>query len=385
MIKVRALLFSGVAVAIWIFVSIVIVRPLIVSAYNGQSLPFLNGIISGQAKYPVEHYLAIWNNIVWQVTLATLGLIGFLIVISWFKCSATAQRCLRRCLHASWVLGAALIALNVAGLIPSLRQQLVHDAGFGSPANEYAELTPDQAMKAIRLTAAIPDESERVTHLTKIVHDATAHLWFDEFPFDQPNVVDDLYMRIPWWENWILYALGRLYPGEYGMYEFEDPNRALERGFGYCSQVSFILHRLLHRQGIDAEVISFPRHVVVEAHLADRSILADPDFGLTLPGGVVWASANTSEVAALYSEHVHANGWSRSDADTLGEFVANIFAKNEAQVYGRDSRAQKEERFYQLKWWIPFCLVGLPAILFKISAIRRRTRVSDSTLATLDR
>ena len=44
------------------------------SAYRGDSLPFLDDIISGQAVPPAEHYLAAWGKISWRM-LAVVGLI----------------------------------------------------------------------------------------------------------------------------------------------------------------------------------------------------------------------------------------------------------------------------------------------------------------------
>ena len=62
---------------LWIIFSNFVVPPLIASAYRGESLPLLNGIISGQAIHPVEYYLASWETLSWRVLgmLVVLGLI----------------------------------------------------------------------------------------------------------------------------------------------------------------------------------------------------------------------------------------------------------------------------------------------------------------------
>lgn len=67
-----------IAVALlWILVSRFVVPALIASAYRGESLPFLNSIISGQAIHPVEHYLAAWQKMSWRVLgmMLVVGLI----------------------------------------------------------------------------------------------------------------------------------------------------------------------------------------------------------------------------------------------------------------------------------------------------------------------
>ena len=64
-----------VIVASWVIFSQLIVPSIIENAYRGESLPFLNDIISGQAIHPVEHYLASWETISWRL-LGVLSLIG---------------------------------------------------------------------------------------------------------------------------------------------------------------------------------------------------------------------------------------------------------------------------------------------------------------------
>ncbi len=63
--------------SLWILVSRFVVPAIIESAYRGETLPFLNNLISGQAVYPVEHYLAAWATISWRV-LGMLFVFGLL-------------------------------------------------------------------------------------------------------------------------------------------------------------------------------------------------------------------------------------------------------------------------------------------------------------------
>lgn len=63
--------------SVWIIFSRFVIPALIGSAYRGESLPFLNSIISGQAMHPVENYLASWENVSWRIfgMLLVIGLI----------------------------------------------------------------------------------------------------------------------------------------------------------------------------------------------------------------------------------------------------------------------------------------------------------------------
>lgn len=72
-------LFGGVIsfALLWFVFSWLVVPGIIESAYRGESLPFLNSIISGQGIHPVESYLAAWEAITWRV-LGMLILIGLI-------------------------------------------------------------------------------------------------------------------------------------------------------------------------------------------------------------------------------------------------------------------------------------------------------------------
>ncbi len=52
---------------LWIVFSFLVVPAVIESVYRGESLAFLNSIVSGQAVHPVEVYLDSWEVISWRV------------------------------------------------------------------------------------------------------------------------------------------------------------------------------------------------------------------------------------------------------------------------------------------------------------------------------
>ena len=62
--RIRLLLvFICVSALLWIAFAKLVVPPLIESAYRGESLPFLNGLIKGQQVNPVGYYLEKWDTI----------------------------------------------------------------------------------------------------------------------------------------------------------------------------------------------------------------------------------------------------------------------------------------------------------------------------------
>jgi hypothetical protein len=59
-------------VVVWILAGRLLIPLLMESAYHGTSLGMFNSLISGQAIHPVEHYLAVWDRIYWEVLIVIL-------------------------------------------------------------------------------------------------------------------------------------------------------------------------------------------------------------------------------------------------------------------------------------------------------------------------
>jgi hypothetical protein len=71
------LVLMGVSL-VWVIFAKLIVPPVIESAYRGESWPFLNRMIHGQAVHSVHFYLQLWD----RVTIAGLvSSLGFLLIV----------------------------------------------------------------------------------------------------------------------------------------------------------------------------------------------------------------------------------------------------------------------------------------------------------------
>ena len=68
------LLVCGVVAGLWLAFALVVVPPIIESAYRGESLPVLNGMIQGQHVNPITYYLQKWNRITVSVLVSWVGL-----------------------------------------------------------------------------------------------------------------------------------------------------------------------------------------------------------------------------------------------------------------------------------------------------------------------
>ena len=67
------LLVCGVVAVLWLAFALVVVPPTIESAYRGESLPVLNGMIQGQHVNPVTYYLQKWNRITVSLLVSWVG------------------------------------------------------------------------------------------------------------------------------------------------------------------------------------------------------------------------------------------------------------------------------------------------------------------------
>jgi predicted DCC family thiol-disulfide oxidoreductase YuxK len=76
------LVLMGFSLGLWIVFGKLVVPPVIESAYRGDSWPFLNGIISGQAVHPVRHYLQVWDRVALGYLVSTLGFLLIMLVAS---------------------------------------------------------------------------------------------------------------------------------------------------------------------------------------------------------------------------------------------------------------------------------------------------------------
>ncbi|HBM90550.1 MAG TPA: hypothetical protein DD400_01535 [Rhodospirillaceae bacterium] len=94
----------------------------------------------------------------------------------------------------------------------------------------------------------------------------------------QPS--DAIYTRVSPWDNYLLWGYSFL-PGHehFAQYEFAIPQKTIDRGYGFCSQVARMVYYILHDQGIKATVKHHPNHVIVAV---DEGII-DANYGVFVP------------------------------------------------------------------------------------------------------
>ena len=254
------------------------------------------------------------------------------------------------------IAGIALLSLNVAGLFLSLRNPEILDEKNVFFKNDISLGLEDVEREIVRR----PGEGDEhyALRMNRVVNQGLARYWSEEG-------IDKYHLRVPLWENYILYFKSLTDPERFLKYEFIDPGKALERGVGLCSQHAMILKGLLDQNGIETSIVPLDGHVVTRVKTAEnRWIVADPDHGVIIPHDIYEIMDNPSLVRPFY-EDVRDNysNPDRPDLASIGERMAAIYGPVGNYVLP-DLRLYKGYYLYALeyysyiaKWLLPLLLI----------------------------
>jgi len=258
-----------------------------------------------------------------------------------------------------FILGFCLLIINIIGLFISLRNESIYQEKAG------INLTEKELYQRINKT--VTDKKEYITHLNKAVHKGIAHYWRDEG-------INKYNLRIPFYENYLLFIASYLDPEEYLKYEFYDYRRAIERGVGLCSQQAIIVSEILLEKRIPSFLIGLTGHVVLRAQVnADRDEwwVLDPDYGVVIPHDIEIIEKNPKIIRSFYAQA----GYKLKTIDSLGKIYekkGNVVRSEQGAKGYRIKRFRAEHIFYYLKWIIPCILIMTSIILF----IKRRSDIN---------
>ncbi len=251
-----------------------------------------------------------------------------------------------------FIIGLLLLGVNIFGLFKSLRNDEL-----------YSEVTPYKNDISVSLEDVREQwhrkegetDKDFAMRMNMLVNHAMAHYWKDEG-------IDKYYLRVPLWENYILYFMGFVKPVEYGKYEFRTYKKAIERGVGICSQPSIALKDLLNENGIAADLWDIAGHVVVRATFSDGSgYILDPDYGQYVPFDIPDIERNPEIVRPYYADQNDVYAPHLKKHRTTDSLV-ELYGKEGNHIYYMDRSFEKFS--YIAKWVLPFLLM-LPFALIK--------------------
>jgi hypothetical protein len=253
-----------------------------------------------------------------------------------------------------------LLGLNVAGLFLTMRhpalgaEPVIDGYRYLSWPKSYDAIVTLREDQLLAAAARFRGETDAAyaTRLTDALYHGMAHYWAPASPAPY-------HLRVPPYENYLLFAASYVLPVQFGMYEFYDPRKAIERGVGSCSQMATVLAHLLEGEGIDTRLLLFTRHTVVSARVdraRDRWWVLDPDYGVVIPWSMEEIRSDLQRVTPLYLETGVSSGHVRTDV--LAAFGEATYRELNGPGGYHRLRRFYEPASYVLIWALPVVLLA---------------------------
>lgn len=253
-----------------------------------------------------------------------------------------------------FITGTVLLLLNISGLFLSLRNPDIYQEQKVSFFEDIS-LTAQEVYSNIAREEREPAD-RFVLRINDLINRGIAHYWVDEG-------IEKYNLRIPVWENYLLYISSFIDPEHYKKYEFADYVKAIERGVGLCSQHAIIVTGILNANGIEAEMIGLSGHVVLRAKIEEGSwYVADPDYGTVIPHDISEIEDNPEIIRPSYR---NLRGLSHvNDIEPVIDNLVDIFGKEGNRIckdgirgYTGSEKFNREYLSYIFIWIIPIIML----------------------------
>ncbi|MBK8088870.1 MAG: hypothetical protein IPK31_13515 [Chitinophagaceae bacterium] len=255
--------------------------------------------------------------------------------------------------------GLVLLFITIYGLFRSMRNPAIYTEE-NTLRNRIGDVTIHYPqIKELLKKKEQESNKDFAVRINKVVNDGFAHYW-------KPEGIQKYHLRVPVWENYLLYTVSFINPKKYERYEFSNYKKNLERGVGLCSSHSLVVQGVLKENGMKAELLDVGgHHVVVRAVLSDTSAyILDPDFGVVVPYDTAAISSNPELVRTPYSNMAALYYPDAKDPYTTN-FMVEIFGKRK-YVY------TVENWFESFSYWAIWIIPVLLMIPFVIDVRKKR-------------
>jgi hypothetical protein len=249
--------------------------------------------------------------------------------------------------------GLLLLGLNIAGLFIPLRNPDIYRDNLSFFKDDIT-LTEGQLWSS---TVRQPGESTEayVTRLNDAVNKGIAHYWDDQG-------IHKYNLRIPIYENYLLFFASYLYPSAYRKYEYCDYKKAIKRGLGLCSEHAIVLTGILKDRGIESQIVSLSGHVVAMAQVNQGTWwVLDSDFGVVIPHSIAQIESDPNMIRPILKQ----KGYS----DTVVNWMVDVYGKEGNQVFSGASeyrpRGYQIERLSYILIWILPAIMMVPFFLIR--------------------
>jgi hypothetical protein len=250
-----------------------------------------------------------------------------------------------------FVSGLILLGLNITGFFKSMRNPEIYTEKNTSRINDVTIKYPEIKKKLIRQKNET--DKDFAIRVNEVINKGFSHYWHNEG-------ISKYHLRVPVWENYILWAAGSISPSKYRKYEFCNYEKNLERGVGLCSTHSIVVKGVLNDNDIDASLWDIAGHVVVRAKVGENEwYILDPDFGVVIPYDIPDIEADPEIVRPYYKDMANLYRKNARDPYTT-DHVVELYEKKGNHIYTMNGSF---ENFTYLAIWIIPLLMIFPLIL----------------------
>ncbi|MDN3493748.1 hypothetical protein [Winogradskyella bathintestinalis] len=241
-----------------------------------------------------------------------------------------------------------LLGINFIGFFMPLRNSEIYAESNTFFKNDIG-LTEEQLLEI--LSQKNGSDKDFAIKANDAINKGIAHFWMDEG-------IDKYNLRVPIFENYILYLASYTSPASFMKYEFSDYQLALERGVGLCSQHSIILSEILKKNNIDSKIIGLSGHVVVMANIDKKNSqywVLDPDYGVVIEHSISQIEKEPEIIRMYYAQH----GYSNEDIMKLIDIYGpdGNFITDGVREYSGNNKYYFEKISYVAIWVIPFLIL----------------------------
>jgi hypothetical protein len=261
-----------------------------------------------------------------------------------------------------FIFGIILACINVSGFFLPLRSPDVYQLNNGT--NFQIDLTEQQVWVVAQNTSL--ERKQYLIEVNSAIHRGVAQYWGDKDCLINgkndscidPEGIEKFHLRVPIYENYILFGMSYIFPEHFLKYFFTDYQKALERGIGVCDEHTIILDGILKSKNIESRMIDTPHHFF-EIALADPQTnewwILDPDYGVVIPYSLEQVQKTPELIRRGYLEEGYSN-------ETINYIVNNVYQNHEIKIHSDISDYSTklypfERLSYILIWVIPLICI----------------------------
>jgi hypothetical protein len=264
-----------------------------------------------------------------------------------------------------FIIGIALIFINFAGFFISLRSPEVYQIPIQNGSDTIRIMDENKVIDIIDNTCVTNEQY--VINVNNAIHRGMASYLYT------PDAPDTYHLRIPIYENYILFLSSYITPPYFDQSYFQNYEflvnwgKAIERGVGYCSQQSIVVHDILKdKKNIQSDVIGLGDHVIVSVLVKPEKNewwVLDPSYGVVIQQSL---QEIHNDPHLIWNDY-HNAGYTNATIEKLENSFQSPYGYYLSPLF----YSYYEEISYYLIWIIPILFMA-PYIYYRVKGSDKR-------------